>query len=47
MESSPDLINWTTEETGITGRGGAVYRFFSTENRPKAFFRARREEALR
>jgi hypothetical protein len=47
VESSPDLINWTTEETGITGRGGAVYRFFSTENRPKAFFRARREEALR
>ena len=43
VESSLDLINWTTEETGVTGRGGPVYRFFSTESRPKAFFRARRE----
>jgi hypothetical protein len=43
VESSTDLTNWTTEETGITGRGGPVYRFFLTENQPRAFFRARRE----
>ena len=43
VESSTDLTNWATEEAGITGRGGPVYRYFSTENRPRAFFRAQRE----
>jgi hypothetical protein len=42
IEGSTDLNEWTTVETDITGVGGVVTRFFSTENNPTRYFRARR-----
>ena len=42
IESSTDLETWTIAETDIIGAGGAVARFYSTENQPKRYFRVRR-----
>ena len=43
IESSTDLSEWATEETGISGEGGTLYRYYSTTDRPSAYFRVRRE----
>ena len=43
IESSTDLIEWSTEETGIIGEGGTLYRYFSTRHYPQAYFRILRE----
>jgi len=43
IESSTDLENWETVESGIEGQGETVVRFYSIENKPKRYFRARRE----
>ncbi len=43
IESSTDLEHWDPVESGIEGQGGTVTRFYSIENKPKRFFRARRE----
>lgn len=42
IEDSIDLQNWGTVESSITGQGGVVTRFYSTENQPKRYFRVRR-----
>jgi hypothetical protein len=42
IEGSTDLDEWSTVETGITGAGGVVTRFYSIENQPQRYFRARR-----
>ena len=42
IEDSTDLEAWNTVESGIIGTGGVVTRFYSTENMPKRYFRARR-----
>lgn len=42
IESSPDLESWETVESPIVGEGGTVTRFYSIENQPKRYFRARR-----
>jgi hypothetical protein len=42
IEDSLDLQSWNTVETGIIGGGGEVTRFYSTENQPKRYFRAKR-----
>jgi uncharacterized repeat protein (TIGR02543 family) len=42
IEGSTDLNEWTTVETDITGTGGVVTRFYSVENKPTRYFRARR-----
>lgn len=42
IENSTDLETWNTVETDIIGQGGVVTRFYSTENRPKRYFRVRR-----
>jgi uncharacterized repeat protein (TIGR02543 family) len=39
IESSTDLANWSTVESGIVGAGGQVQRFYSTLNLPKRYFR--------
>ena len=43
IESSTDLQNWESVEGGIVGEGARVTRFYSIENMPKRYFRARRE----
>ena len=43
IESSIDLENWDTVETGIAGTGGRVTRFYTTEAIPQTFFRVGRE----
>ena len=43
IESSTDLINWSTQEAGITGEGNTIDRFFSTEDRPRIYLRVLRE----
>ena len=43
IESSTNLVDWTTVETGILGEGKTVSRLYSTEGIPKRNFRARRE----
>ena len=42
IEGSTDLNEWFTVETDITGTGGVVTRFYSTEKYSQKFFRARR-----
>ncbi len=42
IEASSDLLEWTVIENGIVGGGAVVTRFYSTENRPQRYFRARR-----
>lgn len=42
IEGSTDLAAWTSIEASITGNGATVTRFYSTENQPYRFFRARR-----
>ena len=42
IESSTNLVDWNTVETNIIGNGGVITRFYSTENLPKRYFRARR-----
>jgi uncharacterized delta-60 repeat protein len=42
IESTTDLVIWETVETPITGTGGVVTRFYSTEGKPRRFFRVRR-----
>ena len=43
IESSTDMENWDTVETGIAGAGDTVVRFYTNEAMPKRFFRARRQ----
>jgi hypothetical protein len=42
IESSTDLVNWSTIETPILGAGGPISRTYSTVGTPKRFFRPRR-----
>ena len=42
IESSNKLNEWNTVENDIIGEGGVVTRFYSFENQPKWYFRARR-----
>ena len=42
IEGSTDLDVWSTVETDITGTGGVITRFYSIENIPQRYFRARR-----
>lgn len=42
IEGSSDLTNWTTIEAAITGAGGVVTRFYTTQDQPIRFYRARR-----
>lgn len=42
IETSTDLTNWVVEENGIIGNGGVITRFYTIENMPKRYFRARR-----
>lgn len=42
IESSTDLSNWSTVEASITGTGGTVVRFYTTEGQSRKFYRARR-----
>lgn len=42
IEGSSDLTQWTTVEGVVNGTGGRVTRFYSTENQPFRFYRARR-----
>jgi hypothetical protein len=39
IESSLDMSNWTTVESGIAGNGWEIQRFYSTRNMPKRFLR--------
>jgi len=42
IEGSTDLAAWTTVEAAVTGNGGRVTRFYTTENTPIRFYRAQR-----
>ncbi len=42
IEVSTDLNEWSTVETDIIGESAVVTRFYSIENQPKRYFRARR-----
>ncbi|MBL9166559.1 MAG: hypothetical protein JNN07_02320 [Verrucomicrobiales bacterium] len=42
IEGSANLQDWTTIEATINGNGGTVTRFYSTENQPLRFYRAKR-----
>lgn len=42
IESSTDLVDWQIVEPLIIGASSVVTRFYSTENMPQRFFRARR-----
>ena len=42
IESSTDLVDWQIVEPVIVGASSIVTRFYSTENMPQRFFRARR-----
>jgi hypothetical protein len=42
IEGSVNLTDWTTVEAVVNGAGNTVTRFYSTENQPHRFFRARR-----
>lgn len=42
IESSTDLVNWTSVETNILGEGVVISRHYPTEGQPKRYFRARR-----
>ena len=42
IEASTDLESWGTIEAAIIGQSGVVTRFYSIENLPKRYFRARR-----
>ena len=42
IEGSTDLNEWNTVETDIIGAGAVVTRFYTIENLPKRYFRARR-----
>ncbi|MBL9138016.1 MAG: hypothetical protein JNK85_19270 [Verrucomicrobiales bacterium] len=42
IEGSSDLQNWTSVEAAVNGNGTTVTRFYSIENQPYRFFRARR-----
>jgi uncharacterized repeat protein (TIGR02543 family) len=39
IEDSTDLAAWGTVESGITGNGGQIQRFYSTRSMPKRYFR--------
>ncbi|MCF7675968.1 MAG: hypothetical protein K9M97_11530, partial [Akkermansiaceae bacterium] len=39
IEASTDLSTWQSVETGISGAGGQVQRFYSTRGLPKRYFR--------
>ncbi len=39
IESSTDLAAWTVVESGISGNGGQIQRFYTTRNLPKRYFR--------
>ena len=40
IESSADLVHWTTIESAITGQGAPVTRTYQTDGPPKRFYRA-------
>lgn len=42
IEGSSNLQDWATIEATINGNGGTVTRFYSLENQPHRFFRAKR-----
>lgn len=42
IESSTDLVQWTSVETGIIGQGTVVARHYPIEGQPRRYFRARR-----
>jgi hypothetical protein len=42
IEGSVNLTEWTTVEAVVNGNGTTVTRFYTTENQPYRFFRARR-----
>ena len=42
IEASTDLNEWNTVETDIIGASAVVTRFYSIENKPKRYFRVRR-----
>jgi alpha-tubulin suppressor-like RCC1 family protein len=42
VEASTDLAEWITIETGIIGESSIVTRFYSIENKPRRYFRVRR-----
>ena len=39
IDSSPHLTTWSTVESGITGTGEVIQRFYSTRRMPKRSFR--------
>lgn len=43
IESSTDLSNWSTVETGISGAGARITRFYSIEGQTRRFYRAKRD----
>lgn len=45
IEDSPDMEAWGTLESGISGNGGTITRFYSTRNREKRFFRVEEQAA--
>jgi len=40
IETSTNLVQWTTVEPAIPGQGGVVTRFYSIENQVKRYYRA-------
>jgi len=43
IEDSFDLAAWTTVESGISGNGRQIQRFYTTRNTPKRYFRVEEE----
>jgi hypothetical protein len=43
IESSPDLVNWTSVETDITGRGAEITRLYSITGQSKLHYRSVRQ----
>lgn len=40
VQKSPDMVEWTTVETGIRGNGSVISRLYSTGGEQKQFYRA-------
>jgi uncharacterized delta-60 repeat protein len=45
IEDSPDMTGWAPVESGISGNGGTITRFYSTRNKEKRFFRVEEQTA--
>jgi hypothetical protein len=43
VEASSDLTTWQSVETGISGTGSFIQRFYSIQDIPKKYFRAIKE----